>query len=100
MVRMPAFNHPTCSVPNCGAHFYPRRKGPHLFAEVVIPTPGDVQAVVYRALHDDGHREAFVLAYSAGCWSDRLPLPSKPRKAHAAAVSRARLFVRTGALVP
>lgn len=101
MARMPAFNHPTCKVEVCGSHYYPRRPGPdrpHLFAEVVIPTPGDVQAVVYRALYDDGRREAYQLRCDRQRWSDRLALPSRPRTGHEMAVARARSFVRSGVI--
>lgn len=101
MARKPAFNHPTCQVPNCGSHYYPTRPGPgrpHLFAEDVTPTPGDTQAVIYRVLHDDGRREAYQLRCDRLRWSDRLALPSRPRVGHEDAVDRARSFVRTGVL--
>lgn len=98
MVRMPAFNHPTCDAEGCGAHFYPRRNGPHMRAELVIPSPGEVQGAVYRVWDDNGYRAAYMDVYDGQGWMYGLPLPSRPRKVLAPAVQRARRFVRSGVL--
>lgn len=97
--RMPAFRHPTCDVYGCGAHFYPRRRGDHVRADLIIPVPGRVEAVVYRRLGQDGSRTIDMTVYNAGQWTPA-PLPRRPRKAYAAAVTGARRFLRTGVLVP
>lgn len=87
----------TCDVSWCDAHRWPRRKGPHLRAEIV-PAVGPIEAVVYRALNEDGTREAYMLRYDRPRWSGRLALPTRPRAGHETAVARARSFVRSGVL--
>lgn len=88
----------TCHDDNCTVHVYPRRRGDHGAGELVIPTPGDVQALVVRRWDDNGRREAYMVLFDASGCSAAQPLPSRPRKAHAAAVQRARLWRRTGVM--
>lgn len=93
--RMPAFSRRTCSVPECGAHFWPRRRGPHLACELIIPTPGVVLGAVYRRLNLDGTRTAHIRVYDpqTQTWSVAQPLPRRPRRAWQGAVRRARVWV-------
>lgn len=99
MARVPSKRR-TCDVSWCDSCRWPRRsgKGPHLRSEAV-PATGPVEAVVFRALHPDGSREAWIRTYSGHCWSGRQPLPAgRPRQMYAGAVRRARQFVRSGVL--
>jgi hypothetical protein len=90
---MPAIRHRTCAKPGCGSHFWPRQHGPHLFAELVVPEPGHVVAVVYRRLGPDGTRSADVSLWGGTNWMQGLLLPDDPTPAMADAVGRARKFL-------
>lgn len=85
----------TCNVPGCGAHFWPRRRGPHIACEVVIPVPGRMEGAVYRRLHLDGSRTADIAVYDrkTRTWAMGQPLPARPRKAWQEAVRHARAWV-------
>lgn len=85
----------TCTVPGCAVHFWPRRRGPHGAAELIIPTPGNVQGAVYRRLHLDGTRTANIAVYDPKrrTWAMDQPLPTRPRVAWQGAVRRARAWV-------
>lgn len=97
MVRVTRSRKKNCDVVNCDSHYGLRKRGPHLRSEAV-PATGPVEVVVFRALNPDGSREAWIRTYTNACWSDRTPLPRRPRKAFAAAVTNARQFVRSGVL--
>jgi len=98
MVRVTRSLRQNCDAPACGAHMGNRKRGPHMRCELVIPTPGDVQAAVYRVWDDNGTRAAYLITYDGRTWSGRQALPARPRRAHASAVQRAKAFVRTGVL--
>lgn len=87
-----------CDVKFCDAHYGRRKRGDHIRADLIIPVPGRMEAVVFRRLGQDGSRDADMLLYAgAGTWTPA-PLPRRPRKAYADAVRRARQFLKTGAL--
>lgn len=55
--------------------------------------PGATLGAVYRRLHLDGRRDAYVRVFDGTTWSERLPLPPRPRKVWQPAVRRARAWV-------
>lgn len=89
-----------CNVDWCMVHKGRRKLGWHAAGQLV-PETGPAQALVLRILHEDGRRTANMAVYDRNTktWTYEVPLPARPRKAYAAAVSRARRFVRSGVLV-
>mgnify|MGYP001611464834 CR=1 FL=1 len=100
MVRVTRSRRRNCPFDTCAVHTGNRKRGPHMRGELIIPTPGDVQALVVRVWDDNGERAAHVDVYDrqSQTWTYDLPLPARPRKAYAGAVRRAREHLRAGAM--
>lgn len=106
MVRATRSTRKNCPHELCTVHVGNMKLGDHMRAEIV-PADGPAQRLILRTWDDAGHRGAYMLRCTRSRvggkvrihWSGPLSLPSKPRAAHAAAVQRARMFVRTGELV-
>jgi YD repeat-containing protein len=99
-VRVTRPTRKNCDDEACAIHTGNRKNGRHGAGEVIIPEPGDLQAQVTYRWDDHGNREASFDLWDRATktWTLGLPLPARPRRAHAAAVQRARRWRRTGVL--